>query len=157
MREKYEQMELNTAGDLEQAVKDLTVDTIKDIQQMSSRVPSAAVVCRSKHEAYGLAAEKLGSINAALKRIKLDADTLLASLPNLADPGLEAMASICHSAEITARIALASAAELNSAAMALYAADSGSPAADDFPLAELGVFQDVDTVEVEGGDAPENE
>ena len=91
MREEYEQMELDTRTALDAALENLVNNAITSAFQMikdyhrhaAIKTQTAPPFVRNRHEAYGIAAEQMVKINAAVKAIKSDTDRLLGTL---ADP-----------------------------------------------------------------------
>ena len=131
MREEAEQMELDTRDELDTALENLTnnaitsaLQMIKDYRKhMAIRTQATPPFVRNRHEAYGIAAEQLVKINAAVKAIKGDTDRLLGTL---ADPNFNAVyatSSIVNSATAAAQILINAAAEMRRTLDNLYTAE----------------------------------
>lgn len=88
MEEKYEQLQLDTRNDLEKAVSDLTMETIGEIRKMMAACKGTRNSVRTRHEAYGVAAQHQAKISGHTKRMKSRMDGLLATLE---DPSYDAV------------------------------------------------------------------
>lgn len=62
MREEYEQLELDTRRQLDKAIAQLTEDTVKTAGEMITACGEAPTAVRNRHEAFGIAAERLAKI-----------------------------------------------------------------------------------------------
>ena len=124
MKEKYEQMTIDTRDELEKAVDALTLEAILTAKTLTVRCHEAPPPVRNRHEAYGHAAEQMRRILSAVKSVKKDTDELLRTLsdPNL--PALDATSSICNSAHKAAKVLLAAAAEMDRIRDDLYASET---------------------------------
>ena len=69
MREEYEQLELDTRRQLDKAIAQLTEDTVKTAGEMITACGEAPTAVRNRHEAFGIAAERLAKIKKAVKAI----------------------------------------------------------------------------------------
>lgn len=67
MREEYEQLELDTRRQLDKAIAQLTEDTVKTAGEMITACGEAPTAVRNRHEAFGIAAERLAKIKKAVK------------------------------------------------------------------------------------------
>ena len=112
MREEYEQMELDTRKDLDRAIGKITLETVKEIQEMIARCGERPERVRNRHEAYGIAAEHFSAAAVAVKRLGKDCDTLLGTLGDPNYPALEATSSIVNSTMGAAQVILKAAAEM---------------------------------------------
>lgn len=126
MKEDYEQLELDTRKELDIAVTGLTDDTIKTVQDMILRCAEAKQPVHNRHEAYGIAAEQLSNISAAVKKIKNDTDTLLGTLGDPNYPAVEATSSIVNSTAHAAAVLLRAAAEMRRTLDNLYMAENST-------------------------------
>lgn len=77
MREEYEQLELDTRRQLDKAIAQLTEDTVKTAGEMITACGEAPTAVRNRHEAFGIAAERLAKIKKAVKAIDGDTSILL--------------------------------------------------------------------------------
>ena len=96
MREEYEQLELDTRRQLDKAIAQLTEDTVKTAGEMITACGEAPTAVRNRHEAFGIAAERLAKIKKAVKAIDGDTSILLGTLPDANYPAIEAVSSICN-------------------------------------------------------------
>ena len=95
MREEYEQLELDTRRQLDKAIAQLTEDTVKTAGEMITACGEAPTAVRNRHEAFGIAAERLAKIKKAVKAIDGDTSILLGTLPDANYPAIEAVSSVC--------------------------------------------------------------
>ena len=131
MREKYEQMELDTRTALDAAIEAVAKDSIQTVlemiqkhhKQVALEAQTAPPFVRNRHEAYGIAAEQLVKINAAVKAIKNDTDKLLGTLSDPNFNAVEATSSIVNSATVAAQILINAAAEMRRTLDNLYTAE----------------------------------
>lgn len=131
MREEAEQMELDTRDELDTALGNLANNAITSALQMikdyhkhkAIRTQTAPPFVRNRHEAYGIAAEQLVKINAAVKAIKNDTDKLLGTLSDPNFNAVDATSSIVNSATIAAQILINAAAEMRRTLDNLYTAE----------------------------------
>lgn len=112
MREEYEQMELDTRRQLDKAIAQLTEDTVKTAGEMITACGEAPTAVRNRHEAFGIAAERLAKIKKAVKAIDGDTSILLGTLPDANYPAIEAVSSICNSTLEAAATMIEAAAEM---------------------------------------------
>jgi len=128
MQEEYEQMELDTRDLLDAALETVAKSSIQTAlemilesqRQIAQRSQAAPPFVRNRYEAYGIAAEQLVKINAAVKRIKNDIDNLLSTLSDPNHNALEATSSIVNSASAAAKILISAAAEMRRTLDNLY-------------------------------------
>lgn len=80
MANEYEQLQLDTREELEKAVFDLTINTIVEIKHMIAECGSTRNPVRTRHEAYGVAAQHQDKIHSHNKSIKRKMEGLLATL-----------------------------------------------------------------------------
>lgn len=158
MREEYEQLELDTRKDLERAIERVTTDSIKEVGEMILLCGEAHSAVRNRHEAYGIAAERLAKIKKAVKSIDGDTAILLSTLPDINLSGIEAVSSICNSTLAAAAVLIEAAAEMQRVLRGLYAAEN---AATDDPTPmdewmESAQFQDADPAVADGDNNTED-
>ena len=145
MREEYEQMELDTRRQLDKAIAQLTEDTVKTAGEMITGEPPPAV--RNRHEAFGIAAERLAKIKKAVKAIDGDTSILLGTLPDANYPAIEAVSSICNSTLEAAATMIEAAAEMRRTLRDLYEAENSARSEEVTPMEEwasAAQFQDAD-------------
>lgn len=151
MKEDYEQLELDTRKELDKAITDLTDNVIKTAQDMIQRCGEAPQPVHNRHEAYGIAAEQLANISAAVKFIKNDTGTLLGTLGDPNYPAVEATSSIVNSTSYAAAVLLRAAAEMRRTLDNLYMAENsvhGSTLMEDF-LDDVGDFAEVESTDAD--------
>ena len=124
MREEYEQMELDTRRQLDKAIAQLTEDTVKTAGEMITACGEAPTAVRNRHEAFGIAAERLAKIKKAVKAIDGDTSILLGTLPDANYPAIEAVSSICNSTLEAAATMIEAAAEMRRTLRDLYEAEN---------------------------------
>ena len=140
MREEYEQLELDTRRQLDKAIAQLTEDTVKTAGEMITAV-------RNRHEAFGIAAERLAKIKKAVKAIDGDTSILLGTLPDANYPAIEAVSSICNSTLEAAATMIEAAAEMRRTLRDLYEAENSARSEEVTPMEEwasAAQFQDAD-------------
>ena len=140
MREEYEQLELDTRRQLDKAIAQLTEDTVKTAGEMITAV-------RNRHEAFGIAAERLAKIKKAVKAIDGDTSILLGTLPDANYPAIEAVSSICNSTLEAAATMIEAAAEMRRTLRDLYEAENAARSEEVTPMEEwasAAQFQDAD-------------
>lgn len=140
MREEYEQLELDTRRQLDKAIAQLTEDTVKT----AGEAPTAV---RNRHEAFGIAAERLAKIKKAVKAIDGDTSILLGTLPDANYPAIEAVSSICNSTLEAAATMIEAAAEMRRTLRDLYEAENSARSEEVTPMEEwasAAQFQDAD-------------
>ena len=125
MKEKYEQMSLDTRGELESTIDALAVEAVITVKDITVRCREAPPPVRNRHEAYGHAAEQMRRILSAVKGIRKDTDDLLKTLSDPDLPALDAASSICNSTMKAARIILEASAEMDRIRDDLYRTESG--------------------------------
>ena len=143
MREEYEQMELDTRRQLDKAIAQLTEDTVKTAGEMITACGEAPTAVRNRHEAFGIAAERLAKIKKAVKAIDGDTSILLGTLPDANYPAIEAVSSICNSTLEAAATMIEAAAEMRD----LYEAENAARSEEVTPMEEwasAAQFQDAD-------------
>lgn len=131
MREEYAQMELDTRTALDAAIEEVAKDSIQTAVGMirehhrlvAQETQTAPPFVRNRHEAYGIAAEQLVKINAAVKAIKNDTDKLLGTLSDPNFNAVEATSSIVNSTTMAAQILINAAAEMRRTLDNLYTAE----------------------------------
>jgi len=129
--EPYEQMELDTRPKLQVAIEDLSAKAVSDagelIQEHYRQVAVENMVApplvRNRHEAYGIAAEQLVKINAAVKAIKSDTDRLLGTLADPNFNAVDATSSIVNSITDATGVLIRAAAEMKRTLDDLYTAE----------------------------------
>ena len=156
MREEYEQMELDTRKDLDRAAEKITLDTVKDIQEMIARCGERPERVRNRHEAYGIAAEHYNAAAVAVKRLGKDCDSLLGTLSGPNYPALEATSSIVNSAMGAAQVILKAAAEMRRTLDNLYSVENNVNAPLFDLVREAAEFQNAEPAEMES-DGDESE
>lgn len=115
MEKEYEQMQMDTRTQVEKKAFNLTVDAITEIKHMLAESGGFRNQIRTKHEAYGLAAQHQAKISAENKLIKKKLEELLAMLE---DPDCNAplqVDSIAGEMVQMAKAALLAAAEVGRA------------------------------------------
>ena len=120
MREEYEQLELDTRRQLDKAIAQLTEHTVKTAGEMITACGEAPTAVRNRHEAFGIAAERLAKIKKAVKAIDGDTSILLGTLPDANYPAIEAVSSICNSTLEAAATMIEAAAEMRRTLRDLY-------------------------------------
>lgn len=128
MREEYEQLELDTRSNLNKALRTVTNDAIATAQEMilenqrQTALENQTVMpfVRNRHEAFGIAAEQLDKISAAIKPIKNDIAGLLRTLPDSNFSAVEATSAIVNSASEAAFVLICAAAEMKRTLDNLY-------------------------------------
>lgn len=80
MENEYEQMTLDTRTDLEREVANLTWKTIRQVEEMLNLCAQPRTVSRTRHTAYGVAAQHVARINGRNKIIRRVLDGLLTTL-----------------------------------------------------------------------------
>ncbi len=129
MKEKDEQLKLDTRPALKKAIATAAGNVVSDVSNMIGRyyenqaANGAAFHVKNRHEAYGIAAEHLMKINRAVKKIKDDTATLLGTLPDPNLPAVEAISDIYNSSLSAAAILIQSAAQMWRTRDDLYAAE----------------------------------
>ena len=88
---------------------------------------------KSRHEAYGIAAENFCQVEASIKKIRGDMTKLLSTLGDVNLPALEAVGALLNSTTLAAMDVITMAAEMKKAMTDLYAAEQSEPT----PLEEL--------------------
>ncbi len=148
MREEYEQMELDTRRQLDKAITKLAEDSVKEAGEMILACGEAPTAVRNRHEAYGIAAERLAKIKKAVKSIDGDTAILLGTLPDPNFPAIEAVSSICNSTLEAAAVMIEAAAEMRRTLRDLYEAEHlGKNDDEPTPMEELASaaeFQDAE-------------
>lgn len=87
-------------------------DVIRLIRLRSALSDPPPQRVRSRHEAYGIAAENYTNVANALKLVKKDAETLLGTLGDIDRPALKAVRCLCDTSFEAAVAALVMAAEM---------------------------------------------
>ncbi|MCB6499531.1 hypothetical protein LI148_03385 [Colidextribacter sp. 210702-DFI.3.9] len=147
MREEYEQLELDTRRQLDKAIAQLTEDTVKTAGEMITACGEAPTAVRNRHEAFGIAAERLAKIKKAVKAIDGDTSILLGTLPDANYPAIEAVSSICNSTLEAAATMIEAAAEMRRTLRDLYEAENTARSEEVTPMEEwasAAQFQDAD-------------
>ena len=124
MREQYEQLEIDTRQELEKAIAELAEDTVKTVETMVTNCGEAPSAVRNRHEAYGIAAERLAKIRKAVKSIETDTTALLGTLPDPNLPAIESVSSICNSSLGAAAVLIEAAAAMRRTLKDLYNAET---------------------------------
>ena len=146
MREEYEQLELDTRRQLDKAIAQLTEDTVKTAGEITA-CGEAPTAVRNRHEAFGIAAERLAKIKKAVKAIDGDTSILLGTLPDANYPAIEAVSSICNSTLEAAATMIEAAAEMRRTLRDLYEAENSARSEEVTPMEEwasAAQFQDAD-------------
>lgn len=154
MKEKYEQLELDTRDELQQETDALTTEAISVIRKMTVQCHEGPDPVRNRHEAYGHAAEQQGKVTFALKRINKDTDELLNTLSDPNRSAIEAVSATSNSYRKAASVFLTAAAEMERIRDELYSAETGIPQRT--PLDELVASAEFQEAEpTDGNDAAE--
>lgn len=124
MKDKYEQMQLDTRPELKRALDTLTVDAITTAGELMSRCAEAPDPVRNRHEAYGIVAERLAKIKLWVKAIQKDTDDLLDALADTNYNAVEAVSNICNSATDATATLLEASAEFRRTLRDLYDAEN---------------------------------
>ena len=149
---KYEQMELDTRGELERETDTLTAEAVATIRDMTTRCLEGPEAVRNRHEAYGHAAEQFGKVLFAVKRIGKDTDELLNTLSDPNRPAIEAVSSIVNSTRKAATAIMTAAAEMERIRDELYDAERGA-APKPTPMDEYLASADFQEAEADDGDS----
>lgn len=147
MREEYEQLELDTRKQLDKAIAKLAEDSVREAGDMILACGEAPSAVRNRHEAYGIAAERLAKIKKAVKAIDGDTTILLGTLPDPNFPAIEAVSSICNSTLEAAAVMVEAAAEMRRTLRDLYEAENSARNEEPTPMeqwADAAQFQDAD-------------
>ena len=119
-----DQLQLDMTLKVERDIGDnvrTAVDFTK-LKLLSSYPPPSRV--RNRHEAFGIVAENHAKVSGCMKRIKVDMDTLLATLGDIDRPALDAVSSICNDTLDTAVAVVIMAAEMQRTLSDLYEAEN---------------------------------
>lgn len=152
MKEEYEQLELDTRRQLEKAITKLTEDSVKTAGEMIIACGEAPTAVRNRHEAFGIAAERLAKIKKAVKAIDGDTAILLGTLPDPNYPAIEAVSSICNSTLSAAAAMIEAAAEMRRTLRDLYEAENSAKSDEVTPMeewAEAAQFQDAEPTDTD--------
>lgn len=115
MEKEYEQLQMDTRRQVEKKAFDLTVDAITEIKHMIAESEGFRNPIRTKHEAYGLAAQHQAKISAESKLIEKKLEGLLAMLEDPACNAPLQVDSIAGEMVQMAKAALLAAAEVGRA------------------------------------------
>lgn len=151
-KEEYEQMELDTRKHLDVAIRELTGDAVSTAGEMILSCGEAPTAVRNRHEAFGIAMERLAKIKKAVKSIDGDTVTLLGTLPDPNYPAIEAVSSICNSTLAAAAIMVEAAAEMRRTLRDLYEAENNIRNQDTTSLeqmADAATFQEADPADTD--------
>lgn len=149
-KEEYEQMELDTRKELEVAIQELTGDAVSTAGEMILSCGEAPTAVRNRHEAFGIAMERLAKIKKAVKAIDGDTSILLGTLPDPNYPAIEAVSSICNSTLTAASIMIEAAAEMRRTLRDLYEAENTARNQDATPMeqwVDASTFQEAEATE----------
>lgn len=149
-KEEYEQMELDTRKQLDVAIQGLTEDAVGIAGEMILSCGEAPAAVRNRHEAFGIAMERMTKIKMAVKAINGDTVTLLSTLPDPNYPAIEAVSSICNSTLTAASIMIEAAAEMRRTLRDLYEAENNSRNQDTTPMeqwVDASTFQEAEATE----------
>ena len=109
---KKDQLKLDMASITEHTIRENVQAVIQLTRYRLALEAPAPRRVRSRHEAYGIAAENYTNVAATLKQVKKDAETLLGTLGDINRPALKAVNSLCDTSFETAVAALVMAAEM---------------------------------------------
>ena len=109
---KKGQFKLDMASITEHTIKENVQAVIRLTGYRLALKDPAPYRVRSRHEAYGVAAENYTHVAEALKQVKKGAETLLSTLGDINRPALKAVNSLCDTSFETAVAALVMAAEM---------------------------------------------
>ena len=153
MREKWEQMELDTRSALDAALDALALETVSTAQELIARCGEAPPMVRNRHEAYGHAAEWYAKAAHAVTAIKKDAQDLLSNLSHPEKSPMDSVNAIVNSAVDAAGTLIRAAAEMRRVMADLYLVESrdGEPT----PMEELAAKNAEGFLEA--GEAPEEQ
>lgn len=123
---QYEQTEMDLRSQLAQRLAEIAARATSDAQNAVTGTQPSFV--RSRHEAYGIAAEHYGKAAASLKDAKDSMAKLLATPSNPAASAVEAVSSLCSSSETLAMDAILMAAEMRRVLDNLYVTEEAEEA-----------------------------
>lgn len=128
---KGEQMAMNLDTQMEIIIKNKALAVTDQVRQEAL---ANMIHVRSRHEAYGVAAENLVEVTAAVKAIKNDVAALLDTLPDPNHPAVEATSAIRNSAEELVISAIKMASVMERVLRDLYEAEQGNAEPEPFPM-----------------------
>lgn len=149
-----EQLEMNIRSSLETAIQGIAGEAIKTVEEaFAENEGTVSPCCRSRHEAYGIAAEHIANITSSLKRTKGNLDILLTTLSDPNRPALDAASDVFGSLVHTAHNALIGAAKMKQAMNDLYDAETDHTA-EIFPIEQPTevAFGKAETIEGKNSD-----
>lgn len=158
MKPEYEQLELDTRPALLRAITAVTADAIDTAREMTRIHNEAAAAdgqhvpgpVRNRHEAYGIAAERMGKINSAVKAVSDDTKKFLGTLSDPNRSAVETVSDIYNSTAQAAVTLITAAAEMKRTMQDLYTAETFDPAPTPMEeLAENGAFQEAESLDPE--------
>lgn len=163
MKQEYEQMELDTRSELEKAISSITADTISDALELIEKNCENSYdnlmprTVRNRYEAYGVAAEQMVNISAAVKAIKVDVQKLLDALSNPNISAVEAASSIVNGMVIATEKLTTAAAVMKRTMNHLYEEEADAASDSPTPLEkwEEQNYQEADELENEDEDTEE--
>lgn len=130
---KGEQMSMELDTQLEVIIKEKALAVTDEVRE---KALTNMIHVRNRHEAYGIAAENLVAVTAALKTVKNDVSTLLETLPDPNRPAVEATSAIRNSAEALVIVSIKMASIMERVLRDLYDAEE-TDHGDDFPIVSL--------------------
>ncbi|MGN0706601.1 MAG: hypothetical protein ACI4JC_01195 [Faecalibacterium sp.] len=142
MSQKYEQTEMDLRTNLQIDVDTKVNEAINDAYSMLLNYNPPAV--RSRHEAYGIAADNFTRINASVKLIKDAMGTLLGSLSS-SYPAVEAVSSLFSRVSVLISASIVMAADMKRTMNDLYESEvQDEPTPMEAAAAESLGFEEVE-------------